>query len=106
MAFSCEVEVAAGVAKITLQGELDASVAGQFKSAVEQAAAERPQKLVLFLRELEFMASAGLRVLIFAKQKMGADVAIHVVGASGPVLRTLEMSGFHHSVYISDTFEG
>ena len=51
--------------------------------------------------ELEFMASAGLRVLIFARQKMGAGVSLYVIGSHGPVLNTLKMSGFHHSVHPS-----
>lgn len=105
MAFRSKVEVAGGVAKITLKGELDAGVAGEFRAAVEKAAAQGVRRVVLYVGELEFLASAGLRVLIFAKQKMGADAEIYVIEARGPVLNTLEMSGFHHSVFIQDTYE-
>ena len=104
MAFNISLDAKDGVAKITLKGELDAAVAGQFKDTVEKAAAQKPKKLVLLMGDMSFMASAGLRVLIFAKQKMGADVAVYVVGAKGPVLNTLQMSGFHHSVYLQDTY--
>lgn len=45
------------------------------------------------MNELDFMASAGFRVLIFAKQKMGTNVSIYLVGCQGPVLNTLTMSG-------------
>ena len=48
------------------------------------------------------MSSAGLRVLIFSKQKMGADVQIYVVRPQEMVLDTLEKTGFHHSVTIVD----
>ena len=78
-------------------------MAGNFKETVEQAAGKSPSKLVLHMKDLEFMASAGLRVIVFAKQKMGQDVAIHVVGASGPVLNTLRMSGFDQAVYLQDS---
>ncbi len=105
MAFSAQLAVKDQVAHVTLKGELDASVAGQFKETIEEAAAEAPRRLVLHLGELDFLASAGLRVLIFAKQKMGAGVDIYVVGSRGPVLASLKMSGFHHSVYLQDSYD-
>ena len=77
-----------------------------FKDTIEQAASQKPKRLVLFMDDLDFMASAGLRMLIFAKQKMGTDVSIHVIGSKGPVRNTLEMSGFHLSVYMQDSFTG
>jgi len=104
MAFDVQLHVKDNVAKITLSGSLDAAAAPRFKEIIEQAAAETPRKLVLFMDSLEFLASAGLRVLIFAKQKMGTNVDIYVIGSQGPVLGTLEMSGFHHSVYIRETY--
>ena len=105
MAFTATLEMVEDCAKIRLSGELDASVASSFKETIEQAASNNSKKLVLFMEELEFMASAGLRVLVYAKQKMGTDVDIYVIGSRGPVLNTLKMSGFHHSVYIQDSYE-
>jgi len=104
MAFDAQLSMTGSVAKITLSGSLDASSASKFKEIIEQAAAQHADKLVLFMEDLAFLASAGLRVLIFAKQKMGVGVDIYVIGSQGPVLGTLEMSGFHHSVYIQDTY--
>lgn len=106
MAFSVSVETESDVVKMTLAGELDASTAPQFQGAIEQAAAAHPKRLVLFTEELSFLASAGLRVLIFAKQKLGADVDIHVIAPQEAVLGTLEMSGFDQSVYIEDAYSG
>lgn len=104
MALTTTVDVKDGVAKITLDGELDAAAAGQFKADVEKAALAAPKKLVLYMDKLKFMASAGLRVLIFAKQKMGTGVDIFVIAPQAPVLGTLTMSGFHHSVFIKDSY--
>lgn len=106
MALGLTTEQRGDEVHIRLSGELDAGTAGEFKSAVEQAAAAAPKKLVLFVDELLFMASAGLRILIFAKQKMGAGVDIYVIGAKGPVLGTLQMSGFHRAVYLKDSWVG
>lgn len=86
------------VAQIRLAGELDASSAPSFKSTVEEAAAVAPSRLILEMSQLDFMASAGLRVLIFAKQKMGPNVEVHVVGAKENVRQTIAMTGFDRSV--------
>jgi anti-anti-sigma factor len=104
MGFNISVEQRPGVATITLSGELDAASAPQFREVIEKVAEAKPSRLVLFMGELEFMASAGLRVLIFARQKMGAGVSLYVIGARGPVLSTLQMSGFHHSVHLQETY--
>jgi anti-anti-sigma factor len=104
MAFNATLDMDGSDAKITLSGELDAAVAEQFKTTVEDAATHNPSNLVLFMNDLEFMASAGLRVLVFAKQKMGPQVSIYVIGAHGPVLNTLQVSGFHQAVYLQNSY--
>ena len=106
MAFSMNFEMDGTDARVTLAGELDAAVAGDLMKVIEEAAAKQPQNLVLFMNDLTFMASAGLRVLVFAKQKMGSGVKLYVIGAGGPVLNTLRMSGFHQAVYVQDQYPG
>jgi len=103
MAFDSSLEMTSnGIAKIVLSGELDAAAAPRFKETVERAAEQHAKRLVLRMEGLEFMASAGLRVLIFAKQKMGRDVDVYVVGAREPIVDTIRMTGFHHSVVLVD----
>ncbi len=106
MALTTTITTAGDTATITLAGELDASSAPQFKAEVEQAAGQGVKKLVLMMQDLEYMASAGLRVLIFAKQKMGADTDIYLVGTQELVKETIEKTGFDQSVYMVDTYEG
>ncbi|KAM3091989.1 anti-sigma factor antagonist [Phormidesmis sp. 146-35] len=105
MAFSATLETTNDIAKITLSGDLDASSAGIFKAEIEKAAMQPIKHLVLLMQDLEYIASAGLRVLIFAKQKMGAKADIYVVGAQEMVLDTLEKTGFDQSVIVTDTYE-
>ena len=87
-----------GIAKITLAGELDASTAPQFQKEVEKAAQQKARRLVLVVAALEYIASAGLRVLVFAKQKMGSSVDVYVVGAQEQVMETIRKTGLHNSV--------
>jgi anti-anti-sigma regulatory factor len=48
------------------------------------------------------MSSAGLRVLIFAKQK-APGLTISVVKPQPPILDTLKKTGFYDGVYVTDT---
>ena len=102
MSFEANLEINNDTAVITLEGELDASVAPQFKEKVEQAAATSVKRLVLKMEKLEYMASAGLRVLVFAKQKMGSDVELDLVGTQEMVRDTIEKAGFQYSVNMVD----
>jgi anti-anti-sigma factor len=106
MAFNAILEMTArGVAKIVLSGDLDASAAPTLKTEVENAASQGAKRLVLRMDDLDYMASAGLRVLIFAKQKMGPNVDIFIVGAQEMVKDTIEKTGFHQSVVMVDTYD-
>jgi anti-anti-sigma factor len=93
------------IGKITLIGELDANVAGQFRDEIERLATKNPKRLVLVMTDLDYMASAGLRALVFARQKMGSGVDIYTIGVHDAVLETIEMTGFHHSVIMLDTYD-
>ncbi|HEY9797791.1 MAG TPA: anti-sigma factor antagonist [Leptolyngbyaceae cyanobacterium] len=105
MAFDAILETSNDIATITLSGELDASTAAVFKEQVEKAATQKVKRLVLMMQNLGFMASAGLRVLIFAKQKMGADADIYIVGAQEMVMDTLNKTGYDQSVIVLDEYD-
>ncbi len=106
MAFNVTSELTAeGLGKITLQGELDASVATQFKAEVEKLAAQHARRLVLLLQDLEYMSSAGVRVLVFAKQKMGPGVDIYGVAPQDSVKETIIMTGLQHSLILLEQYD-
>jgi anti-anti-sigma factor len=106
MAFDVTLEMTdKGIAKIALSGELDADATPAFKTEVENAANQQAKRLVLLMEDLEYMSSAGLRVLIFAKQKMGSGVDIYVVGAQEIVMETITMTGFHYSIIALDEYD-
>jgi anti-sigma B factor antagonist len=106
MAFTITDTIGDSTATFTLTGELDASAAPAFRDKIENAAAANVKKLVLDLSGLEYMSSAGLRVLIYAKQKMGVGVDIILVGTQPMVQDTLEKTGFNRSVTMVDSVAG
>jgi anti-anti-sigma factor len=105
MAFNATLEMTGNTAKISLSGELDATAAPTFKQEIDKAAAEQAKRLVLLVQNLEYIASAGIRVLVMAKQKMGADVEIYVIAPQDQVMETIEMTGLHHSLHILDEYD-
>jgi anti-anti-sigma factor len=100
MALDIYMTIEDNIATIKLVGELDASTAANFKEKIEEAASQNIKKLVLILDELNYMASAGIRVLVFCKQKMGNDVDIDIVNPQEMVLDTIQKTGIQYSVNI------
>jgi|SRR4051812_27730316 anti-anti-sigma factor len=105
MAFKSTLEIVNNVAKITLVGELDAAAAPAFRTDVENAAAAKVKAVALLMKDLEYMASAGLRALVFAKQKMGTQVEIYMIALQEPVMETITMTGFQNSVSFLDEYD-
>jgi anti-anti-sigma factor len=105
MAFSATLRVDSGIAKITMSGQLDASMTPVFQREIENAQTQQAKRLVLLMSDLDYIASAGLRALVFAKQKMGRTVDIYVVGAQQQVLDTIQMTGFDRSVITIETYD-
>ena len=103
MAFNIVAE-AKKIAKVTLTGEVDSLSAREFQKEIERMAAESPDELILFVENLSFISSAGLRVLIFAKQKIGTSLVIYIVRPQESVLDTLEKTGLLHSVNVVDEY--
>lgn len=105
MSFTATTKIDDTIATITLVGELDASSAQTFRDQIEVAAQANPSRIILEASGLDFMASAGLRVLVFAKQKLGTDVDIYVAAAQEYILETLQKTGFDQSVIIVDSYD-
>ncbi|MFI5934572.1 STAS domain-containing protein [Actinoplanes sp. NPDC051494] len=102
MSFTTSLTRSGSTVIIKLDGELDASTAGDFRKQIDIAAETGVERLVLDMAKLTYLSSAGLRGLVFARQKMEDSVSIVLVQASDEVERTIRMVGFHHSVVFAD----
>jgi anti-anti-sigma factor len=103
MAFQATSTNKSGVGVIVLEGELDSVSAPVFRAEVERVTTGNDLvNLVLDMTNLSYLSSAGLRGLVFARQKMPDDVAITLVGVGSAVEQTIRLVGFHHSVAFSD----
>jgi anti-anti-sigma factor len=85
-------EVLAGEApgELRLCGELDDPDVERFRVVVDQVLADEPERLVLDLTDLTFLASAGVSELLRANSRHPQLV---LRGARREVLRVIEISG-------------
>ena len=101
MALDIVSTIDANSARITLSGELDGSSAPKLREAVDKILIGKPAQLVLQVEKLTFMASAGLRILIFAKQKQ-PNLKVYLVKPRPSIVDTLHKTGFYDGVYVTD----
>ncbi|MFE9251218.1 anti-sigma factor antagonist [Streptomyces sp. NPDC007088] len=102
MTFDVQMMINDNVATIQVTGDLDAATAGWFHDTINRAADAGAVELVIRAERLSYLSSAGLRSLVFARQKMGEDVRVAVVGASDLVARTIRLAGFDRSIDLVD----
>jgi anti-anti-sigma factor len=94
--------ITGNVARLELVGDVDGSTAPLVRDAVDKLLSSSPQALILQVEKVAYMSSAGLRVLIFAKQK-SPNLTIYVVKPQAPIIDTLKKTGFYDGVYVTET---
>jgi len=104
MADNISVTCGNGCAKITLSGRLDAASAPALQEELKKLIGQKLDKLVFFAPTLEYISSAGLRVIIFAKQKIGADAKVYFIGGQAAVVSVIKMSGLDNFMSIQAEF--
>jgi anti-anti-sigma factor len=85
-------------ARMELSGDLDESSAHRFKELLDLAVARAPKRLILMMSGLGLIQTKNVRALICAKQRMGTQGEILLVGTQAGVLHTLRSTGFDRSV--------
>ena len=90
------------VVKVDLCGRLDATNAEGLQTELKQFTGKGITQLVFMAKDLEYISSAGLRVIIFAKQKIGVDAHIFLVGAPEAILNVIKMSGLDNFMTLKD----
>lgn len=75
------------------QGRLDSITSPELESAIEDSIGDATS-LVLDMKELEYISSAGLRVLLKAQKMMNNRGKMKVLNVNDTVMEVLEMTGF------------
>jgi anti-anti-sigma factor len=92
-----------GASVVRLGGELDLYNANDVRQALFDACAERPERLVVDLAEVDFIDSTALGVLIEARTKMRNKRAFLLAAPRLETKRALEISGLDRHFSVHDT---
>ena len=89
------MEIKKNAAETTIQiiGRLDTITAPSLDKTINEEIGET-KNLILDLKNLEYISSAGLRVLLSAQKKMQKIGSMKVVNVCEEVMDVFEMTGF------------
>ena len=89
------IEIAKETESLTMKlgGRLDTTTVPELEKAFEENM-EVSKDLILDMKELEYISSAGLRVLLAAQKKMNQSGKMKLTGVSDEVMEVFEITGF------------
>jgi anti-sigma B factor antagonist len=104
--FRVDVHNDAGAAVIVVGGELDLATSPALKEEIDNALRSDAETVILDLRELEFMDSTGLSVLVRAHHAAEeSQRRLYLVRGPSQVQRLLTLTGVEDRLAVLDTPE-
>ena len=79
--------------KVKVSGRLDTTTAPQLEEELNASLAE-VEDLTMDFEELEYISSAGLRVLLSAQKVMNKQGTMTVIGVNDTIMEIFEVTGF------------
>ena len=83
-----------GVLTLALEGRLDTNTAPELEKEISADLTADVQSLILDLKDLEYISSAGLRVLLAAQKKMNKQGNMIVKNVNDMIMDVFEVTGF------------
>ncbi|MFE9500656.1 STAS domain-containing protein [Streptomyces collinus] len=88
-----------GITVVSVAGEIDHNSAGPLIEALGLGELGDPPRVVVDLRQVSFMDSSGINVLLAAHRDIApASGWLRLAGVQPYVMRTLELVGVHHII--------
>ena len=78
---------------IKLSGRLDTNTAPELEAEVNRSL-DGIEQLTFDLTDIEYISSAGLRVLLYAHKRMGGKGGLKITHVSEAVMEIFEVTGF------------
>jgi len=94
------------VSVILFEGNLDTSTAPQAQEQIDQIIDGGSTKILINFESLNYISSAGLRVLLFTAKKLKAQSGeIKICGLNDTVQEVFDISGFSSILSVASTEE-
>ncbi|MER2183114.1 MAG: STAS domain-containing protein [Clostridia bacterium] len=78
---------------VTLEGRLDTTTAPQLEESLRESM-DGIKELILDFQDLEYISSAGLRVLLSAQKNMAKQGSMKLIHVSDVIMEIFEVTGF------------
>lgn len=105
-ALTITVESVDDVPVIRAVGELEIATVPEMRAVVAEVSERRPRALVFDFRQISYLDSSGLGILVSAKKRLGADRGeVVVITAQPAVLKALSLSGLDQIIRVYSTEE-
>lgn len=78
---------------VNVSGRIDTTTAPQFSDFLKE---QLPgvEELVIDLKEVDYISSAGLRAILFAQKIMNSQGSMVVTNVNSDIMETFELTGF------------
>ena len=81
------------VLQVVLEGRLDTTTAPELEKTLKESL-DGVKELVLDFEDLEYISSAGLRVLLSAQKIMNKQGSMKLINVSSDIMEIFEVTGF------------
>ena len=79
---------------LSLSGRLDTLTSPQLEEKLNEVFGKEYREVVIDLRELEYISSAGLRVLLYGQKNMPEKGKLIIRNAGDQIMEVFELTGF------------
>ncbi|MDY5230943.1 MAG: STAS domain-containing protein [Eubacteriales bacterium] len=88
-----EKKIENGNVTIKVSGRLDTTTAPELEKALDSSL-EGTKELVFDMTNLEYISSAGLRVILKAQKTMNAQGSMKLTGVNDSIMEVFDITGF------------
>lgn len=78
---------------VSISGRVDTNTAPELLEFL-QGAMPGVEELILDLAEVDYVSSAGLRVILYAQKTMTSQGSMKVINVNSDIMETFELTGF------------